>query len=109
MEMIYSIPPDLLHLQTLMNVLPTRVKMVEHVQMGSTATRVLVFQDTATLNVAHSETGKNRKNISSLMEYEENHVTVFSIQDTRNGSRNGRTSFNLSPIRFVEPVQLFRW
>ena len=52
MEIIYSISPDLLHLQTLMNVLPTRVKMVEHVQMGSTATRVLVFQDTATLNVA---------------------------------------------------------
>ena len=35
-----------------MNVLPTRVKMVEHVQMGSTATRVLVFQDTAMLDVA---------------------------------------------------------
>ena len=43
------------------------------------------------------------------MEYEENHVIVFSVQATRNGSRNGRTSFNLSPIRFVEPVQLFRW
>ena len=51
-KMIYSIPPDLLYLQTLTNVLPTRVKMAEHVQMGSTATRVLVFQDTATLNVA---------------------------------------------------------
>ena len=35
-----------------MIVLPTRVKMAEHVQMGSTATRVLVFRDTATLNVA---------------------------------------------------------
>ena len=51
-KMIYSIPPDLLYLQTLMIVLPTRVKMEEHVQMGSTATRVLVFRDTATLNVA---------------------------------------------------------
>ena len=51
-KMIYSIPPDLLYLQTLMNVLPTRVKMVELVQMASTAIRVLVFRDTATLNVA---------------------------------------------------------
>ena len=35
-----------------MNVLPTRVKMVEHVQMASTATRVLVFQDTVVSTAA---------------------------------------------------------
>ena len=43
---MHYIPLDLLELQTLMNALPTPVKMAEHVQMASTVTPVLVFWDT---------------------------------------------------------------
>ena len=76
-----------------MTVLPTRVKMAEHVRMGSTATRVLVQQ--ATL-------GKTVRQMSELIFSFALHKPIISLnyRYTKNKTYLGKTLFFLKCSEF---------